>query len=372
MGPCGVRRGRERVDVEEVLALLTGRRGDRALRLARGIALAVTAVSYCGGCMHHEPDVGPLLQERDGLCANRAIWPFAAPLRFTHLDSSLRLAAGEGKVEAVREMLASNASPTALDAHGRSAVWYAARGNHTQVVSLLIDTAVSRRPIQHGADALAVVASHGLKDDAKKLVDAGVSVDGPTRTGWTPLLESAQRGSMDSVRMLIGLGAAVNAQGTNNTSALMIAASRGDMQIAKLLLQHGACVDAFDDEGMTPLAFAVLYGKTEMAELLCEKGANPNHRIVAHRVPMSLLSLALCGRHWEAADVLIRNGARGFEEIDGASYPITGILAESGEGAAAIWLAMKLREREQVVERGVPDSDIKGGEQTGKGTVWGQ
>jgi ankyrin repeat protein len=84
--------------------------------------------------------------------------------------------------------------------------------------------------------------------DMAKLLDAGMPVDPPQDTTFSPLGIAAQLGEMDAVKLLVERGAAVNKspihrpsdESISSTSPLTMAASEGQDEVVEYLLAHGA------------------------------------------------------------------------------------------------------------------------------------
>ena len=142
-------------------------------------------------------------------------------------------------------------------------------------------------------------------DLARRLLDAGASIDAPLRVGGntgqlvetlrafdapatvirrlvnevegftaTPLLLSVSAGAGDVAELLLDRGANVEAANEIGSAPLHEAAAAGDFEIVELLLDRGANVEAADDLGETPLHAAVLSSSVEVVELLLDRGAN--------------------------------------------------------------------------------------------------
>jgi len=93
--------------------------------------------------------------------------------------------------------------------------------------------------------------------EVKRLIEAGLAVGAPDKTGWTPLHFAAQEYSAAA---------------------------------AILLLEHGALVDAQDSYGNTPLSKAVFNskGRGELIRLLRKAGADPRRENNYGVSPLSL------------------------------------------------------------------------------------
>jgi ankyrin repeat protein len=156
------------------------------------------------------------------LIAIRADHPDAASFLIRHgasvgvtqggYGTPLMLAAKNGQVEIVRELLQRGADPNqSEDLHRCSALWFAA-----------IETEPSQDEI------------------AKLLLDAGAHVNHATANGETALMAAASSGNIRVARMLIDAGADVNQANNCGDSALDVAGTEHNPAVASLLTRNGA------------------------------------------------------------------------------------------------------------------------------------
>ncbi|MFI5345062.1 MAG: ankyrin repeat domain-containing protein [Elusimicrobiota bacterium] len=148
---------------------------------------------------------------------------------------SLGSSAGRGDLARVRAIVGQGADVNTKDAVGGTALQYAARGGHLEVVRFLLEK---------GADA-----------NAKSL-------------GMTALMSAAQNGRLEVCRLLLEHGADVNAKMGLGMTALMLAASAGDMPTVRLLVDHGADIGAKSDNGATASYFATHAAHPEIEKFL--------------------------------------------------------------------------------------------------------
>ena len=126
---------------------------------------------------------------------------------------------------------ATNIIDALRDQRGRSALFNATMGGHTQTIQLLIE---------HGADV-------NLQESNE------LPVEGPDTRGWTPLHLAAEMRQLGSLSMLLDQHASVDIVGIGGVTALQIACRNGSPQIVKQLLSKGASVKHRDDLQRTPL-----------------------------------------------------------------------------------------------------------------------
>ncbi len=181
-------------------------------------------------------------------------------------ETPLMTASRTGNAAAVRALLVHRADPHAReDAHGQTALMWAAAQRHPEVVRLLL-------------------ASGARVDDRSKVYPQVVSSSGNAdrsgvfevlQGGHTPLLFAARQGDVASARLLVWAGADVDAAAASGTSPLAVAAHSGHRALAAFLLDAGADPGAAD-AGYAALHAAVLRGDPPLVRALLAHGADPD------------------------------------------------------------------------------------------------
>ncbi|WP_237724827.1 ankyrin repeat domain-containing protein [Deinococcus alpinitundrae] len=191
------------------------------------------------------------------------------------LNAPLLRAAQQGDLEGLETLLKAGASARAADASGRTALTWAAKGDHV---------AVARALIAAGADpdlqdeqrnnALLVTGETGSVAMLREVLKAKPDLTLTNRYGGTALIPAADRGHLAYLRELLRT-TKVNVNHVNNLgwTALLEAVILGDggpihTEIVRELLTHGADRRIADRDGMTPLAHARQRGYTKMVALL--------------------------------------------------------------------------------------------------------
>jgi ankyrin repeat protein len=224
---------------------------------------------------------------------SRAAAPSASAVWTQERRDLLRSAAADGKLEAVRELLA--ASGDADSAAIEPALSAAMSMDRYEVARLLLDRGA--RCTDAGGAPLEAASSHGVKclplclrqdSRLKARVPAGegerfphekllkewagrfdrASRDAP----WHPLLVAASFGDPELVRPVLR-HIAVDAATPSGWTPLMEAASEGQDAVVRLLLARGAAIDRKGPSGTTALQVAAKYGQTGAVLLLVEQGA---------------------------------------------------------------------------------------------------
>lgn len=93
-------------------------------------------------------------------------------------------------------------------------------------------------------------------DDIRRLLDAGVDINGSDDHGCTPLHLAIENGGNEAAILLLQRGADVHARDGDARTPLHTAAMNGNTLMVQLLIKQGAHVRARDCEGETPLEVA--------------------------------------------------------------------------------------------------------------------
>ncbi len=152
------------------------------------------------------------------------------------------------------------------------------------------------------------------KEVAKLLITAGADVNAKDLDSWTPLHTAVFTGDRETVELLVSNGADVNAKDSDVMTVLHYAALFGHIEIAEFLIANGADLEAEDETSGTPLLTAVCGKKKELVELLIAKGANVNPRNDNDKL-IKPLDWAIAYRQSELADLLRKHGAKTAEEL---------------------------------------------------------
>lgn len=171
------------------------------------------------------------------LCTIGAPASAQPPKRMSSAEQALLQLAFDGKLEAVKSLIAEGVPVDTTDPESHTALMWAAFNGHTPVVRFLLEK--------------------GAKLEAK---DAN---------GRTALMFASSGPFPETVELLLKKGAHVDAQGKREGfTALMTAAAEGQLEVVRLLLAHGADPDLKDVDGDTAASFARLKGHPAVVDLL--------------------------------------------------------------------------------------------------------
>ncbi|GIY65314.1 kinase D-interacting substrate of 220 kDa [Caerostris darwini] len=182
----------------------------------------------------------------------------------------------EGDVTTLRNcLLNKHCTANESDENGQTLLMIAAQQGQVAIVNELL---------AHGADvnaedadnwsALTNAAKSGFKEVVIKLLDHEADIEHRDMGQWTPLMWACYKGHYYIVKILIEHGASINVVDKNQCTPLIWASGRGFLEIVEALLERGAKVYSSDKYGTTPLVWACRKGYTEIVPLLLDAGAN--------------------------------------------------------------------------------------------------
>ncbi|WP_412026538.1 ankyrin repeat domain-containing protein [Deinococcus yunweiensis] len=201
--------------------------------------------------------------------------PPPTPMTMPDLNASLLEAATTGDAPRVQSLLRAGADVNAADATGRTALTWAALGDHVAVARALIGAGADpdRQDAQRN-NALLVTGETGSVAMLREVLRARPDLTRTNRFGGTALIPAADRGHLAYVRELLAT-TQINVNHVNNLgwTALLEAVILGDggpmhTEIVRVLLARGADRRIADRDGITALEHARQRGYTGMVKLL--------------------------------------------------------------------------------------------------------
>jgi cytohesin len=142
----------------------------------------------------------------------------------------LHEAAWKGDLDAVRALVTAGADINALDAHGGTPLYWAARGGHTLGPHRCRGEAADRP--QFIVALLELGADPNIRDRRPRIPGAS--------SGWTPLVVALHHEQFESAAVLLEHGADPNLRTDQGTSVMEVAAGEGaPRELLELILAKG-------------------------------------------------------------------------------------------------------------------------------------
>lgn len=191
----------------------------------------------------------------------------------------LYVAAREGNVQLVSELLARGADGNKVCANGYTPLYIAAQQGHLVVVAALLKYgADGNKGSGNGATPLYIAAQQGHFAVVTALLEYGVDVNKVCAKGDAPLHIAAQLGHLAIVKALLAKGADCYLTCTiYSLTPLYLAVEKGYHDVVKALLVHGVdCNRGCRDNGKTPLYLAAEEGYLDVVKVLLAHGADCN------------------------------------------------------------------------------------------------
>lgn len=190
-------------------------------------------------------------------------------------DSPMHLAAVEGYKDVVCQLMVKE-HVDARGFHGRTALHFAAKRGHMDLVRMFLD---------HGADANVADSSgfrpiidcleYGHEGIALLLLEKDVQVDFEGPGGRNPLHVAAQTGSEIVVKALLGAGCNARGLTAAQETPLWIALTSGRHNVIDLLFEAAPeTIHVANIRGISPVHIAAEYGDLQSLDKLIERGAD--------------------------------------------------------------------------------------------------
>uniref|UniRef100_A0A674MJS9 Kinase D-interacting substrate 220b n=1 Tax=Takifugu rubripes TaxID=31033 RepID=A0A674MJS9_TAKRU len=221
--------------------------------------------------------------------------------------SALISAAKEGHIDVVKELLENSAYVEHRDMGGWTALMWAAYKGRVDVTQLLLEHGANANTTgQYSVYPIIWAAGRGHSEIVKLLLQNEAKVNCSDKYGTTPLIWASRKGHFDCVMHLLENGADVDQEGANSMTALIVAVKGGYTAVVKELLKRKPNVNMTDKDGNTALMIAAKEGYTEIVQDLLDAGTYVN---IPDRSGDTVLIGAVRGGHVEIVRALLHKYA---------------------------------------------------------------
>ena len=240
-------------------------------------------------------------------------------------------------VSCILERDTRNTEINAGDDEGRTALHFAAEGDHEAIVKRLLGNGakVCAKERSFGKTPIHYAAQKGYEGVVYLLLEAGATPDSTDNYGETPLSLAAENCHKDVVELLLEWGAKADTVDEDGETPLSQAAYSGHQMTMELLLENGARANTINERGQTPISYAVERGHESAVRLLLKWGAKAD-AIDKHGEPP--LSLAARYGHQLIMGLLLERGARANTMNEQGSTPLSYAARKGDESAVRLLL----------------------------------
>ncbi|KAL0929876.1 B-cell lymphoma 3-encoded protein [Colletotrichum truncatum] len=164
----------------------------------------------------------------------------------------------------------------AVDAMGRSALFWAASRGDDRTVAILLASGADPNNIDYQLDTpLAFAADNGHTKCVRLLLEAGADTEPKRPPGikFSNPLNRASRSATDplTLKTLLDFGSDIESCGIDGRTPLIHVARRDNVSFALLLLEYGANINATSITGQTPLTTAITHNSHGVLQLLLDR-----------------------------------------------------------------------------------------------------
>ena len=198
----------------------------------------------------------------------------------SHMSNDLLIAAKNGDIEKVKQLVSSGSDIEIMDANQRTPLMLATLGNHVEVARILIEKGANVNAQDHIKDSPFLYAgASGYIEIVKLCLTHGVDFKVYNRYGGSALIPASEKGHVETVAELLKVTGFpinhVNNLGWTAVLETVILTNGGPkfIQILKMLVDAGCDVNIPDSDGVTALTHAKRQKYQAMIKILETAGA---------------------------------------------------------------------------------------------------
>lgn len=189
-------------------------------------------------------------------------------------NTPLLNAAEEGKIAAVKALLAHGADIEAVNNKLQTPLVCACERGHVEIILALCEAGAQVNARSVDVPALSLAVRSGQLEAVRALLNRDASVNVHADDGMTPVMCAASLPNANIMRLLIEHGADINETNRERKTALLLACENHADNLVSELLKANADVNLADRQGNTPLMIAAAQGSVSTVRALLASGAN--------------------------------------------------------------------------------------------------
>lgn len=166
----------------------------------------------------------------------------------TAMSKKLIEAAKHGDLKQVQDLINNNGADVNFsDANGLTALHWAIKSNHNQVVNFLINlpnTTLNQRSKNDGYTPLIIATLFKRTNIMKLLLDRGIPINDKDDNGYTALMHAVQQGDVGIILFLLQRRASMTETDNRGYTILSIAGHAGQVEVIRLLFNFGVYLPA--------------------------------------------------------------------------------------------------------------------------------
>lgn len=212
-------------------------------------------------------------------------------------DERLVLAAKEGQVEKVINLLSEGVSPMSADKRGCSALCQVIHKANSSIIECLLQNnskeLLRQKEFDWKDSPLHRAVFHGHPAILKQILEYRPDIEDQQKQGKTALFLAAEHSQREAAQVLLDHGAQLFTLDNLKETPLHLAARRNRVRVLRTLLtanDTNKCLEHKNKLGETPLWIAVKHRHFEFAQILIDEGASVH---IANNEKINLLEMVV-------------------------------------------------------------------------------
>ncbi|KAK4668766.1 uncharacterized protein QC764_710370 [Podospora pseudoanserina] len=193
------------------------------------------------------------------------------------------------------------------DQEGRTPLWYAALGGHSDVAKVLCQEGADPNIVEkNNISPLLSAANKGHLKVVECLYREGANIEASYNFGTTPISRASKAGHVDIVKFLCEKGADINKPDSTKRGPISYASEGGHTAIVSFLVREGADLYAKDVHQNIPAVYAVKKGHMDCLKILVSSDSDFEAK---NKWGETMLMMAVKGGNQKMVEWLLEHGA---------------------------------------------------------------